>query len=127
MINLHLLTKISGYDSSFRKQMLQLIINQYESVKEQTIRFIDEERWNACHILFERYLHDLQPYCQARFLEELQTLFMTMKAAEDSEIKTLCAKRFMNTVQNGLAQAKKDILGATVTKESAHNIGLDKA
>ena len=127
MINLHLLTKISGYDSSFRKQMLQLIINQYESVKEQTIRFIDEERWNACHILFERYLHDLQPYCQARFLEELQTLYMAMKTSEDGEIKSLCAKRFMNTVQNGMAEAKKDILGASPVNESAHNIDLDKA
>lgn len=127
MINLHLLTKISGYDSSFRKQMLQLIINQYESVKEQTIRFIDEERWNACHILFERYLHDLQPYCQARFLDELQTLYMTMKSAEDNEIKSLCAKRFMNTVQNGLAEAKRAILGAAEAKEQAHNIDLDKA
>ena len=107
--------------------MLQLIINQYESVREQTVRFIDEERWNACHILFERYLHDLQPYCQARFLDELKTLYMTMKSAQDNEIKALCAKRFMNTVQNGLAEAKRDILGAKETTEQVHNIDLDKA
>ncbi|MFT4778943.1 MAG: hypothetical protein ACI923_001477 [Flavobacteriales bacterium] len=127
MINLHLLTKISGYDSNFRKQVLQLIINQFETVRDHAFKFIEEERWNACQILFERYLHDLQPYCQAGFLEELQTMCNTMKTAEDNEIKILCVKRFVNTLQNGLVDAKTDILTADTVKDQAHNIDLDRA
>ncbi len=127
MINLHLLTKISGYDSNFRKQVLQLIVTQFESVRDQALEFIKEDRWNACQILFERYLHDLQPYCQASFLEELKTLYNTMKTAQDKEIKALCAKRFINTLQNGLVDAKSSLLTSGTAKNLTHNIDQDKA
>lgn len=127
MINLHLLTKISGYDSNFRKQVLQLIVTQFESVRDQALDFINAGRWNACQILFERYLHDLLPYCQASFLEELKTLYNTMKTAQDKEIKELCAKRFINTLQNGLVDAKSSLLSSDTVKNSTHNIDLGKA
>ncbi|MFT5980727.1 MAG: hypothetical protein ACI898_001500, partial [Flavobacteriales bacterium] len=57
----------------------------------------------------------------------LQTMCNTMKTAEDNEIKILCVKRFVNTLQNGLVDAKTDILTADTVKDQAHNIDLDRA
>lgn len=127
MINLHLLTKISGYDSNFRKEVLQLIIKQYENVRLEAMKFMEEERWNACQLLFDRYLHDLQPYCQASFLDDLKTLYNTMKTAQDTEIKSLCAKRFLNSLQNGIVEAQAAMMNVETSANPSRSIALDKA
>ncbi|MCH2199613.1 MAG: hypothetical protein MK081_12610 [Flavobacteriales bacterium] len=106
MINYHLLTKISGYDSDFRKQILEMIANRFERANAEALRYVSERRWSANYLLLERYLHDLQPYTQPSFMQELNDNLSLIKEADSDEERDLRTKFLLNTIHNGLVQAQ---------------------
>lgn len=104
MINLHLLTKISGFDSTYRNQITSLISAQAERVSSQVLELLQARKWAHCQVTLERYIHDIQPYCQPSFIEELLQDLDGFSKAEAPEMKEMICKHILNTIQNSLVQ-----------------------
>ncbi len=109
MINLHLLTKASGFDYEFRCEVIAMIESRFKRVSEQTQSFIEQKRWTACYLHLEHYLCDLQPYSEAEFITDLQRIVKAIRQANSDQQRMLLAKRFLNSVELGLLSARSDI------------------
>lgn len=105
MINLHLLTKISGFDKTFRRDIINMMASRFKRVSHNVYRLIGEKRWSACYICLEQYLHDLQPYSEEHFIQALHADLRQLRDAHHEEAKEHSAKRFLSSVELGLAAA----------------------
>ena len=104
MINLHLLTKISGFDSTYRNQITSLISSQAERVSNQVHELLKAQKWAYCQVTLEKYIHDIQPYCQRSFIDGLLQDLDGFAKAEAPEVKEMICKHILNTIQNSLVQ-----------------------
>lgn len=104
MINLHLLTKISGFDSTYRNQITSLISSQAMNVSAQVLEMLQAKRWAYCQVTLEKYIHDIQPYCQPSFITTLLEDLDGFTKAEAPELKEMICKHILNSIQNNLVQ-----------------------
>ncbi|MFM1932025.1 MAG: hypothetical protein RL226_1328 [Bacteroidota bacterium] len=102
MVNLHLLTKISGFDSEYRKQITQLIAAQAEKVSDQVLELLRDHKWAYCQVILERYIHDIQPYCQPSFTESLIENLDGFAHTDEPAAKEMICKHILNSIRNNL-------------------------
>lgn len=72
MINLHLLTRISGNDSEFRTYFLNSLNKQAEQVTSQLETYFEESNWASAYLLLEHYSQKIQPYSQPGYFSDLR-------------------------------------------------------
>lgn len=106
MINLNLLSKVSGCDQAFKNEILKMISSRYNRIRVQAEVLIEQKRWTACYLFFEQYLHDLEPYSQLAFVNDIKEDLRQLRSATTPEDKERMARRFMSTVELGLTTAK---------------------
>ncbi len=115
MINLHLLTRVSGYDNEFKKTIIQMIHTRFERVRTQLLKLLSQRSWASCYLHLEQYLHDLQPYSDESFINDLKNDLKKFKASHDDREREHFLQRFLATIELGLAVA-----AAAVEEEEQH-------
>ena len=101
MINLQLLTKVSGYDSEFRRRVLDMIAVRFERVNKETLDFLQQGRHSAVYLHLKQYLHDLQPYSKLSEMNELKDDLMRLHVSDQPEERDLRTKMLLNRIRNG--------------------------
>lgn len=109
MINLHLLTEVSGYDAGFRLKILTMIELRFERVRERTTMLTECQRWTACYLYLEQYLHDLQTYTELSALNRLKHELKLLKRATDPLEKERLSKCLLNDISKGLQEARSTL------------------
>lgn len=115
MINLNLLTRVSGYDHEFKKTIIQMIDTRFQRVRSQLLNLLNQRSWASCYLHLEQYLHDLQPYSDESFIADLKNDLKAFKSSRDDQERTHFLQRFLATIELGLAAAS-----AAVEQEELH-------
>lgn len=116
MINLQLLSKVSGFDAEFRNEILNMISARYSRVDDQTRSMLQQGRHMACYLFLEQYVSDIQPYTNAEFATKLNVLLREFKATSDVEVKEAVAEQFLALIQQGLSSTRVAISGSNLLK-----------
>lgn len=103
MINLHLLTRVSGYDNEFRKTIVQMIQTRFVRVRTQLQNLLTQRSWASCYLHLEQYLHDLQPYSDEAFINDLKNDLKSFKTSRNDQEREHFLQRFLATIELGLA------------------------
>ena len=106
MINLTLLSKVSGFDTGFRREIIDMIGKRYARVKEQAYDLMAQHRFTACYLFLEQYLCDLQPYSELTFVDGLKTELKALRSAQGDDEKHRIVTHFLNSVELGLVEAR---------------------
>lgn len=122
MINLQLLTKVSGYDSTFRRRVLDMIANRFERVNRETLSFLEQKRYAAVYLHLKQYLHDLQPYTRLSEMNELKDQLIKLHDAGTPEEQDMRCKFLLNQIRNGLAQANINLDKEPTTKQDKNAV-----
>jgi hypothetical protein len=72
MINLHLLTRISGNDAEFRAYFITTLKRQVGTVTSKLEAHAEEGNWASAFLLLEHYSELIQPYSQPGYFSELK-------------------------------------------------------
>jgi hypothetical protein len=72
MINLHLLTRISGNDAEFRTYFLRSLNKQADQVISQLDAYCQDQNWASAYLLLEHYSNKIQPYAQPGYFSDLR-------------------------------------------------------
>ena len=104
MINYHLLSKISGFDSNFRKEIESMIKLRFERVNRDVIKLVTEERWSAAYLYMKDYLHDIQPYTQPSFVNGLVNLLDEFRSSSLAEERSMHMKTLLSTIRRSLSE-----------------------
>lgn len=106
MINLTLLSKVSGFDAGFRREIIDMIGKRFARVKDQAYDLMAQQRFTACYLFLEQYLYDLQPYSELTFVDGLKTELKALRLANDNSEKQNIVVHFLNSVELGLVEAR---------------------
>lgn len=87
MINLHLLTKISGKDHGFRKSILKMVSKGASAVIVESKKASSSEDWNKCYVILRNYISSIQPYCQLSYFNSLYGKLEQLKESEKKNLK----------------------------------------
>jgi len=112
MINLHLLSKVSGFDAEFRNEILNMISTRYARVDQQTRGMMQQGRYMACYLFLEQYVADIQPYTTEEFATKLNVVLRKFKTSHDQEDKITLVEQFLSMIQHGLNSTRSAISGA---------------
>jgi hypothetical protein len=105
MINLHLLTRVSGYDHDFKRTIISMINTRFQRVRTQLLKLIEQRSWASCYLHLEEYLYDLQPYSNQSFVEDLKQDLKRFKNSQCESERERILYRFIATVEFALATA----------------------
>lgn len=119
MINLHLLSKVSGFDADFRNEILNMIAARYTRVDQQTRGMMQQGRYMACYLFLEQYVADIQPYTTEEFATKLNLVLRKFKTSQDQEDKIALVEQFLSMIQHGLNSTRSAISGAELITKSA--------
>lgn len=72
MLNLQLITKISGKDMAFRNAIIDTIEKEATNTRALLKNAAHEKRWMLCYTLVNSYLLKIQPYANLTFLNHLK-------------------------------------------------------
>jgi hypothetical protein len=72
MINLHLLTRISGNDAEFRTYFISALKRQVSAVIAKLDDYAEEGNWSPAFLLLDHYSGLIPPYSQPGYFSELQ-------------------------------------------------------
>lgn len=78
MINLHLLTRISGNDSEFRAYFLNSLNKQAHQVTSQLELYFEDRNWASAYLLLEHYSQKIQPYSQPGYFSDLRKIIVSI-------------------------------------------------
>lgn len=106
MINLTLLSKVSGFDADFRREIMDMIGKRFLRVKEQAFKLMSEKRYTACFLFLEQYLCDLQPYSELTFVNDLKSELKSLRSAQGNAEKERIVAHFLNSVELGLVESR---------------------
>lgn len=119
MINLHLLSKVSGFDADFRNEILNMIAARYTRVGQQTRGMMQQGRFMACYLFLEQYVADIQPYTDDAFTARLNGLLRAFKVTPEPSEKVAIAEQFLGLIQTGLNTTRAAISGSDLFTKSA--------
>ncbi len=119
MINLHLLSKVSGFDADFRNEILNMISVRYARVDQQTRGMMQQGRFLACYLFLEQYVADIQPYTTEEFAAKLNAILRKFKTSPDQDDKIALAEQFLGMIQQGLNTTRIAISGSEFFMKSA--------
>ena len=81
MLNLQLITKISGKDMAFRNAIINTInqeaVNTFNLLKNAA----QEQRWMLCYTLVNSYLLKIQPYANLTFSNQLKSQINRLRSS----------------------------------------------
>lgn len=111
MINLTLLTTVSGVDTGFCREIVRMIEARFERMKARSQQLMSDRRWLACYLHLEQYLADLQPYAESTSLKDLESDLKQLRKCEDEAGKERLVRQFLERVQSGLGRTHFALAG----------------
>lgn len=114
MINFQLITKISGYDSGFRRQIIDMIAIRFSNIDREMHSMIEDHKCVAVELLLTEYLLEISPYTQLGAINRLRDMLNRMKTADDAVDKASHACAFLSMVGEGIEDARRAVLNPTV-------------
>lgn len=113
MVNFHLLTKISGYDSDFRRQIVEMILIRFDRVDSDLRELIDDDRWSAVLHLLGEYLNEIEPYTQPSHLNGFRNGLQQIESESDGVVRKQKAVQLLESIAFGLQEAKRAVLSGS--------------
>lgn len=111
MINLTLLTTVSGVDTGFCREIVRMIEQRFERMKSRSQQLMSDRRWLACYLHLEQYLADLQPYAETTSLKALESDLKQLRRCKDEAGKERIVRQFLDRVQSGLGRTHFALAG----------------
>lgn len=84
MLNLQLITKISGKDMAFRNTIISIIQKEAQRTSEVLNNAAQEERWMLCYTVVHSYLLKIQPYANLTFLNQLKYHIESLRSSKNN-------------------------------------------
>jgi hypothetical protein len=113
MVNFHLLTKISGYDSDFRRQIVEMIRIRFERVDTDLRDLIEDDRWSAVFHLLGEYFLEIEPYTQPSHHNGLTEGLHQIKEIEEDAIRKQRAVQLLESIAFGLEEARRAVVSGS--------------
>jgi hypothetical protein len=98
MLNLQLITKISGKDMAFRNAIISTIQKEAQRTSDQLTRAAQEERWMLCYTLVHSYLLKIQPYANLTFLNQLKEHIESLRSSKNDFERRHLAKELAGKI-----------------------------
>lgn len=93
MLNLQLITKISGKDMAFRNAIISTIQKEAQRTSDELSSAAQGKRWMLCYTLVHSYLLKVQPYANLTFLNQLKQHIESLRSSSnDLERRHLATK-----------------------------------
>ncbi len=83
MLNLQLITKISGKDMAFRNTIITIIQKEAQRTSEELNKAAKDERWMLCYTVVHSYLLKIQPYANLTFLNQLKQHIERLRSSKN--------------------------------------------
>ena len=81
MLNLQLITKISGKDMAFRNAIINTINQEAVNTSNLLKNAAQEQRWMLCCTLVNSYLLKIQPYANLTFSNQLKAQINRLRSS----------------------------------------------
>ena len=106
MLNLHLITKISGKDNQFRNEIFEILAIEAEEWISRGKKSLQEEKWALFQCEMGTFLKKIQPIIQTTAFNEIQSKLEAFQSSTESLVKYKTGHQLLSNLRNGIIGAQ---------------------
>lgn len=104
MINIYLLSKISGTDMEFRQRIVRMIFSKAGKFRSSFEHMARIRNWNSCYYLLLDFYNQVTPYCTVAFLKDLQKAIEILSESRDEKLKGIICHALLSKINAQLEE-----------------------
>ncbi|NNE55151.1 MAG: hypothetical protein HKN32_03955 [Flavobacteriales bacterium] len=116
MIDKALLTKISGEDESFKKEIENKIYSKTVEFGKSFRQAAIAGEWNSCYYQLLEFYKSITPFARMSYLNEMNQQISVISYTEDEQVKRTTCIGVLKSLENQLSALKEPELDIVQTK-----------